>query len=309
MSCAPRARARIKSVTLIAALLLAAPGAAVAQPCAGFPCPTTPENQPGITARGEALALGVNAMLGGITAAVARRDHPSVWKAFARGVLGGAINYAGKRMTVANFDGAIFLGRQTASLGVSMVADARDGRRFLQRTVIPLGLARLYIDREAKQPVTARLDVGSTLLTIFRTLERNTRFDLGTTVSTGAPVLVRPLTGPVAGSQALGVIGLADDTPVEMREALVHEAIHVIQSDFTFLAWGEPVERKIFSKLEPSGRITRFLDVRLDILVWGLFDQIPYDRSPWEDEAYFLTRKPSENAGARMIQQASSGSQ
>lgn len=290
MPFASGSRPRTRLATLVAALLVAGASDAGAQRCTGFPCPFVPEPEPGITARGEALALGVNALLGGITAAVARREHPSVWKAFARGTLGGAVNYAGKRMTVADFDGAIFLGRQTASLGASIIADARDGRRFLQRTVIPLGLARLYVDRAAEQPVSARLDVGSTLVTIFRALEPHSRFDLASTISTGAPVLVRPATGPVVGSQSLGVIQLRDGTAEMMRESLVHEAIHVIQSDFTFLAWGEPAERKIFSKLEPSGKITRFLDLRMDILVWGLFDQVPYDQRPWEHEAYFLTR-------------------
>ena len=95
---------------------------------------------------GELAFLSGNAALGGLTAALIQElQGGSFWRAFLEGALGGAVVYGGKRIAVERFYAAGLVGRQVAAVGTSMVHNVSDGRGALERLVLPIGLARLYL--------------------------------------------------------------------------------------------------------------------------------------------------------------------
>lgn len=94
----------------------------------------------------ELVTAGINALLGGATAAGMRlirgESASESWSAFWTGTLGGGVTYAGKRVAVERFGGAGFLGRELATVGGSMVRNASAGRGVLEELVLPVGPVR-----------------------------------------------------------------------------------------------------------------------------------------------------------------------
>jgi hypothetical protein len=90
----------------------------------------------------------------------------------------------------------------------------------------------------------------------------------------------------------MGVIFLLNGTPPALRrEVLSHEAVHLLQWDAYNQLVANPIERTLVRGV-PGGRsLSRFLDLGVLSPTSALLlaQQIPYDRQPWEREAYLLT--------------------
>lgn len=271
--------------------------------------PTRPgADDPAPRWRGEALTLGVNAVLGGLTSGVMRHARGgSFRRGFAAGAAGGALAYGGKRLSAEAFFGAGLLGRQVAAVGSSVTSNVAGGDPALARVVLPLGPVRVYLLDGARH-ARARLDLASTVMTAAAALHPDNRFDAEASLSAGAPVFQRAATARDAGwngLQAAGVIlvryppgdlapGDAEARRISRTEA--HERIHVLQYDQTFLLWAAPVERWALSQRGWTRALNRYVDLGLHVPVWaGLNTVIPYEDRPWEREAFFLSRTGPEH--------------
>lgn len=250
-----------------------------------------------------------NVALGGATAAFfqAVRGRP-IREALVKGALGGGVTYFGKRVAVSRFDGAGFLGREIAAVGSSVVRAAADHRRALG-LVLPVGVARLYLQGPAPRDTLRRwrarikLDLMSTLITAYSVAHPKLRLDAASTLATGAPVFrarddFRP--NEWRGWQSGGVVwirGNANDpraryeTPnayPEPRAVLAHELVHVLQRDFSAVAWVAPAEGWLLTRVRAGG-IGRYVDLGLDAPLHALLNHVVvYELRPWEREARWL---------------------
>lgn len=248
---------------------------------------------------GEVTALGVNSALGALTAGLAQslRGEP-FWHGFARGAAGGGVTYAGKWVSGQHFTGSGLLGREIASVGASVVANASEGRGMLERVVLPVGPVRLEIDGAASTPVRARVDVPGVITTAYAAAHPRMSLDWRSSLSAGAPVFRHRGEPDWAGRHVGGVIlirhyeeGVPGAGREQMKTALLHEQIHVAQHDFGAIVWSEPAERWLLRRVLGSTAIGRHLDLGLDLPLWGaLILLLPYDQRPWEWEAHFLMR-------------------
>lgn len=249
--------------------------------------------------RGEALSLGANALIGGLTAGVrAHRAGRPFRGAFVRGAAGGTLVYAGKRVAAETFEGAGALGRPLAAVGSSVVHNAAEGRGALSRVVIPLGPLRLYVEPRARAPVHARVDAASVLAIAHAATRPGARFDAAQSLSSGAVVFMRDrgaLAG-IAGQQAAGVLivdrpaGSEVDT-LHLRRVTAHERVHALQFDQGFLFWGAPAEAWLAERFPAIRGIHRYVDFGIHVPAQAaLGAAIPYAARPWEVEAYFLSR-------------------
>ena len=251
----------------------------------------------------ELAFLSGNAALGGLTAAlIQERRGGSFWEAFLDGALGGAVVYAGKRIAVERFYGAGLAGREVAAVGTSMVRNASDGRGALEQLVLPIGVARLYLQgvNTSAAPVRARvkLDVLTVLATAHLALRDNVDFDVGATISAGTPVFFtrQPWTersrtaSQVGGVIWLGANPYAPYPNADVSTTFAHERVHVAQDDFSFLTWGVRVEGLLTERVPGGAWIDRHLDLGLHLGGWGVANWlVSYDQRPWEHEAQFLS--------------------
>lgn len=270
--------------------------------------PTRPGGDPAPRWRGEALTLGANAVLGGLTSGVIRHARGGSFRdAFVTGAAGGALTYGGKRLAAEEFFGAGLMGRQAAAVGSSVTHNAAHGDAALARVVLPVGPVRLYLF-DGVRSARARLDLASTVMTAVAALHPDNRFDAEAALSAGAPVFRRAATARDVGwngLQAAGVIlvrytpgDVAPDDAETHRIARTeaHERVHVLQYDQTFLLWAAPVERWALSQRGWTRALNRYVDLGLHVPVWaGLNTVIPYEDRPWEREAFFLSRTGPEH--------------
>ena len=257
---------------------------------------------------GELASLSGNAALGGLTAALIQELRGgSFWEAFLDGALGGAVVYAGKRIAgkriaVERFYGAGLAGREVAAVGTSMVRNASDGRGALEQLVLPIGVARLYLQgvNTSAAPVRAwvKLDVLTVLATAHLALRDNVDFDVGASISAGTPVFFtrQPWTernrmaSQVGGVIWLGANPYAPYPNADVSTAFAHERVHVAQDDFSFLTWGVRVEGLLTERVPGGAWIDRHLDLGLHLGGWGVANWlVSYDQRPWEHEAQFLS--------------------
>lgn len=88
---------------------------------------------------GDVSFLGANVILAGITAGMRQAlSSGSFEEGFAKGALGGAIAYGGRRLAVRDFAGAGFLGRQLSAVGISITGNAGEGVPALSRLTLPV---------------------------------------------------------------------------------------------------------------------------------------------------------------------------
>lgn len=277
----------------LAALGLAgatAAGAAAQASCVTLSCEAPPPFRTGI--REELSTAGINALLGGVTAAVTRlvQGEP-VGASFWKGALGGGVVYAGKRVAVEGFDGAGLVGREVASVGGSMVRNAAAGRGTLEELVLPVGPVRLYVSRT--HGVVPRLDVGTVIASGAFMVAYDARLDLAESLSAGA--LVFRGGAPTPGLTSAGAVTIWRDADMPASEGprlLAHERVHVLQYDQAFLSWGEGIERWLVERSAPRSGLLDHLD--FGALSMGLRGSLgftlPYQDRPWEKEAYFLAQ-------------------
>lgn len=259
-------------------LLLAGPAKALAQPAdlRSFDLST------------EATVLGANALLGGASALVAalvRRDPPL--PALARGVAGGGLVYAGKRIAVDPRPGTGLIGRQVASVGGSVVGNAVAGRHGLDRVALAFGPVRAYVGRDVSG-VDWRLDVPALGAAVWG-VATGGQIDIRESQSSGAVV--------VRGDRELALPGTVFYSPADSERAayvLAHEQVHILQYDQSFLMWGGPVEGWLARRYPALRGVLERLEFNLPVLaaaaMLGFFVWEEHDRQPWEQEAIYLGR-------------------
>ncbi len=225
-------------------------------------------------AAGEIAFVAINGLLGGLTAGVVRELRGGSFReAFPVGALGGSVVYGGKRIAVASFPGAGFVGREVAAVGSSMVGNAGRGLRPLERITLPLGPTHLYLRPSAPSGVRLEVDLHDVWWIAYGLVESHLAFDAGASLSSGVPVFrargakLRRHDAVLRGSAAGGVIvlsaGLGADEPV----TLAHERVHILQHDFIFQAWTGPLEDAAAGHL-PANGFRRWLDFDL---LWPAF--------------------------------------
>ncbi|HEY0241022.1 MAG TPA: hypothetical protein VGC52_00025 [Gemmatimonadaceae bacterium] len=244
-----------------------------------------------------ATMLVVNAALGGFTAGLwrAAAGKPS-WTAFGRGAAAGTVVFAGKRIIGEATSPAWWFGRQLAAVGSSEVANAAQGKPFLQTAVLPLGPLRIHIDRSARRKVSPRLDLASSIATIAVASQDGSRFAIRESVSTGAIVFLVPETSNEVGRSSAGVVTISELAPdgkfpplEGKRSVLSHEIVHASQYDFGFSAWGDAMQSALAKRNSWGRRISSFVDINLALPIQlGANGIIDYEDRPWEREAVSL---------------------
>ncbi len=253
---------------------------------------------------GEAASLGVNALLGGVSAGVLRELRGGSFKdGFFRGAVGGSVIYVSKRVVAGEFDGAGLFGRELGSIGGSVVRNAGEGRGMFSELVLPVGVARVYVNTE-RGSVRVLPDLTAIAWTISGIQERGLNIDWGQSLSAGTPVfiaqnkllLLNEDSTHAAGLTSSGVIFLSDVPAFganARRINLKHERVHMVQEDQLFLTITDPFEDWLISRIPYAGGfLTRHVDINLATsLLNVLAGQMPkfIDR-PWETEALFRAR-------------------
>ncbi|MFL5386819.1 MAG: hypothetical protein ACJ8GN_30365 [Longimicrobiaceae bacterium] len=278
-----------------AAALLAALSLVAAERPASAQCESCREPRAGR----DGVSLAANAVLGGATAAVRARLHRRpVLRALAGGAAGGALTYAGKRISVERAWGAGLAGREVAALGTSLSANAAEGRGALDRLVLPAGPVRLYLATRGGGPLLrARVDLAALAAAAYAAASPGSRFDAAESLSSGAMVFrVRGGLGELAyeARHAAGVVQVRDgEDPARVARASAHERVHVIQYDQTFLLWAAPAEAAVMERARWSRGLHRWADVGVNAPALAAVGAVlPYRAQPWESEAEYLSSAP-----------------
>jgi hypothetical protein len=192
---------------------------------------------------------GANIVVGALTAAAtAAIRGEDVSEAFLKGAAGGAVVFAGKRVAVERFAGAGLLGRQIASVGTGMVVDGGHGREWLREVWLPIGPAWIQVRPETGR--RARVNLQEVGILIWAATRSELDFDLGRSVTNGAPVFVArghhiERSSDRPGGLAIGGVILLG-APVEGSNREVtqrHENVHVIQRDYVLSTVSRPIEQ------------------------------------------------------------------
>jgi hypothetical protein len=242
--------------------------------------------------------LSANAAVGALTGGIIQVLRGGAFAdGFARGALGGALVYAGKRVAAEPSWGAGMLGRQIAAVGASVVSNAATGRPSFERVALPIGPLPVWLAIEQVPRVSIRptLDLGAAIWIGSNLSDKRLSLDAGRSFSAGAPVFSAVLRTVRAGDDiAQGVmvsrtITLSDPLtgyPYDLARTLAHERIHVLQSDFSLLAWSAPLAEAVARRIPGGRRLTRWV-------LFDLFQLLPpsmWPDAPWEDEAEFFSR-------------------
>lgn len=247
---------------------------------------------------GEVAFLGLNALIGGVTAGVWRELGDATFQdGFAAGALGGSVVYAGKRLAAESFPGAGLLGRDVAAVGSSVVRNASDGRPLLDSLVVPVGPVRLYASSNRGFRPRVEASLPDLYWMTYGLVEDRLRLDLAESLSSGAPVfesdrsLVDIDDEPISGAAAGGVVFLSPLADEERDRVLAHERTHVLQADFIYHAWFRPLEDGVTVRLPRRGFVDRVdYDIAYPTLRWGMAALGWLDRfdAPIQAEADFL---------------------
>jgi hypothetical protein len=247
---------------------------------------------------GEVAFLGLNALVGGLTAGLWQElSDGSFEDGLAGGALGGGVVYAGKRLAAESFPGAGFLGRDVAAAGSSIVRNAADARPLLDSLAVPVGPLRLYLTpREPGRP-RVEANLRDLYWTAYGLAEDRLDFDPGESLSSGAVVfqadrrLLDDDDRPILGAAGGGVVFLSPMPDGQRERSLAHERTHVLQFDFVYHAWFRPLEDHLVGKLPGGGWAGRVdVDAVTPILLWGgdLLGWVDPFAGPGQAEAEFL---------------------
>ena len=273
-----------------------------------LPSTIPPEEAPPCTRRypswsGELASLGGNALLGGVTSGLMQELRGGSFRSgFMRGVMGGSVIYAGKRIAVERFETAGLMGRQVAAVGGSMVRNAGEGIPGFDRLILPVGVGRLEFDRPARR-LQLTPDLTALGYTLWAISEDELAIDWSKTFSSGTPVfstdnrilVVDGDSTHAAGVTNSGVIYLAGIPGVGRtvaRRQFEHERVHVLQEDQLFITLTDPIEELLLAQLPYLGRHARRVDINLSTqLLEHLGKWFPkHLERPWETEAIFHSR-------------------
>lgn len=235
--------------------------------------------------------LAANAAIGA-TLAAARQlfGRHKFMRPIMLGALGGAIQGAGRQVAAGRSTVSGFIGRQVSALGISATYSAGADSLVL---IAPVWLVTFEVRPHQHNRFRARVNLMDFAFVTSALIEGRS-LDLGSSLVAGAPVFIRPIsrTDMDLGYTRMGVIFLMNDTPPGLRrEVLSHEAVHLLQWDAYNQLVANPIERTFVRSLPGGKSLSRFLDLGLLSPTSALLlaQQIPYDRQPWEREAYLLT--------------------
>jgi len=252
---------------------------------------------------GHLTAATTNVLIGGLTGGIFQELRGGSFKdGFTRGALGGGFTYAGKATAARRFDGAGLLGRQVAAVGSSIIRNAGEGKATFAQLDLPIGPVFLHVTPRTRD-VRASLDAIGAAYVVYGIVEPELAFDVGETLSAGAPVFrtdnkiiaYRPNRSHAGGYTMAGVI-LQSYVPgwgkPFLERVLGHERVHVEQEDQVFLTLIAPVQQWLFGKLPAGDRIARMVGLNLSTELFGLLTQLfpRHADRPWELEAIYLSR-------------------
>ena len=206
------------------------------------------------------------------------------------GALGGAIQRAGRQVAAGRSTASGLIGRQVSALGISATYSAGADSLVL---IAPLWLVTFEVRPHQQKRFRARVNLMDWAFVTSAFIDGRS-LDVGSSLVAGAPVFTRPIarTDVELGYTRMGVIFLLNGTaPALRREVLSHEAVHLLQWDAYNQLVANPIEQTLVRGV-PGGRsLSRFLDLGVLSPTSALLlaQQIPYDRQPWEREAYLLT--------------------
>jgi len=268
------------------------PAPASAQPLPG-PGTGTAIYRPRSDFQARTRVLAVNALLGGVTAAVRGALHgESLLTAFPVGLLGGALHFGGKWVGAKDFDGAQLVGRQVAAAGSSVIRNAGDGRGLFAELVAPLGPLRVYVAPGEARPVRVKVDAITVFGTLYAVIHAGAGIDLDRSLSTGALVF-GPGELPAQARTIGGAITYGEVAPQFESFFLQHEMIHVMQHDLALTAWSTDLEGWVAGVVgRPAETIHRFVDLGLYVPAVPLVQALDSGIPPWEEEAIHLAHPP-----------------
>lgn len=241
------------------------------------------------------VLLGVNAVLGGLTAGVGRwLNGGSIHQGLEVGLAGGALGYVGRYVAVQDFGGAGLLGRQVNAVGTSMVANAAADRPWLSRLDLPVGPVVLRFEPGSGLLPSPRVRVWDAVWLVSGLVDSRLELDWKESVSSGAPVFRAPdhlLEDGAYGRYVGGVIVLGLN---QRPSTLAHERVHVLQFDATHGYWGRPVEDWAAEAL-PDVTVPGWIEGggAAPLMLWMMHESLSLDwhQRPWEAEADFLARQ------------------
>jgi hypothetical protein len=205
------------------------------------------------------------------------------------GALGGAIQGAGRQVAAGRSTASGLIGRQVSALGISATYSAGADSLVL---IAPLWLITFEVRPHQQNRFRARVNLMDFAFVTSALIEGRS-LDFGSSLVAGAPVFTRPVarTDVAAGYTRMGVIFLLNTPPALRREILSHEAVHLLQWDAYNQLVANPIERTLVRGVPGGSSLSRFLDLGVLSPTSALLiaQQIPYDRQPWEREAYLLT--------------------
>lgn len=227
------------------------------------PRPATAQRAPaGSPVGGSDLTyFSVNALLGGLTAGLVSRARGRPFlEPFSRGLLGGSISYAGKRLSGSLVPGAGLVGRQVAATGSSVVRNAAFGDAFLDTLFVPMGPGRLHVPLDSRGPPTFRVDLEEMVWLAYALTRDHLSLDAGESLSSGTFVFIgderlRGEDDNALGRAAPGVISIRRTDDARDARTLAHERVHIAQLDQLKLLFGLPVEGWLRNAggVEPGG--------------------------------------------------------
>ena len=245
---------------------------------------------------GEAAFLGANTLLGALTGGLLQAIRGGSFSdGFARGALGGAIVYAGKRVSVGRFAGAGLLGRELAAVGASVVRNAADARPSFERLALPVGPINVYVGAPGRNRLSVKVSLYQLASFGWAVAEPALSFEAGKSLSAGAPVfrarnrVILSDGDPVGGLMAGGTILLSGRGPWNEDAVFAHERVHVLQRDFYFQAWFNELEAWLL-KQTTFAAVNRYVDIDILTQLFFLGTRTAFGRTnhPDEIEADFL---------------------
>jgi hypothetical protein len=253
---------------------------------------------------GDVTFLATNTLIGGLTAGVLQKIRGGSFQdGFARGSLGGAISYAGRRVAVERFSAAGLLGRQVSAVGASIVRNASEDRPMFSRILVPVGPLLLYVHADTERRVSVVVDAHATTWLLTAVLDDRLDLDWSDSFSAGAPVFRthnRDLLnddGDVSDGQSIGgliVLGRRTDG-LAGHDVFAHERVHVLQQDFGKEVWGQPAEAWLGGMVPGGKTVLRFVEPRVANAAWRALLVVAFDLDwadrPWEIEAEILEHR------------------
>ena len=252
---------------------------------------------------GELASLSANGLLSGLTGGLVQHFRGGSFQdGFARGVMGGTIVYAGKRIASERFSGAGLVGRGVAAIGASTVRNAGAAVPSFSRLTFPLGPLWLDVDTPTWD-FRVRVDPAALVWVVYAVAEPELDLSWSKSLSAGTAVFRthnRSLrlsgdTVHTAGVANAGIVFLADVPafgPDHARRQGAHERVHVIQEDHLSIMWTRPLGEWALHRVPALAGADRFVVVNLSTeLLRLLGGAIPrHGDRPWELESIFLAR-------------------